>query len=41
MEGVIALLGFGAGAWEVAPFALGLPALFAVSFPLAARRPRV
>jgi ABC-2 type transport system permease protein len=41
MEGVNALLAFGAGAWEVAPFALGFAALFAVTFPLAARRLRV
>jgi len=37
-EGVNALLAFGASAWDVAPFALGFVALFAVSFPLAARR---
>jgi len=41
MEGVNALLAFGAGAWEVAPFALGFAALFAVSFSLAARRLQV
>jgi ABC-2 type transport system permease protein len=40
MEGVNALLAFGAGASEVAPFALGFAALFAISFPLAARRLR-
>jgi ABC-2 type transport system permease protein len=38
MEGVNALLAFGANAWDVAPFALGFLALFAASFPLAARR---
>ena len=41
MEGVNALLAFGAGAWDVAPFALGFLALFAATFPLAARRLRV
>jgi ABC-2 type transport system permease protein len=41
MEGVNALLAFGADAWDVAPFAAGFLALFAVSFPLAARRLRV
>ena len=41
MEGVNALLAFGADAWDVAPFALGFLALFAVTFPLAARRLRV
>jgi len=41
MEGVNALLAFGANAWDVAPFALGFLALFAVTFPLAARRLRV
>jgi ABC-2 type transport system permease protein len=41
MEGVNAMLAFGAGFWDVAPFALGFLALFAVSFPLAARRLRV
>jgi ABC-type Na+ efflux pump permease subunit len=38
MEGVNAMLAFGAGAWDVAPFALGFVALFAASFALAARR---
>ncbi|MCX6546037.1 MAG: ABC transporter permease [Acidobacteria bacterium] len=38
MEGVNSMLAFGAGAVDVAPFALGFLALFAVSFPLAARR---
>jgi ABC-2 type transport system permease protein len=38
MEGVNAMLAFGAGAWDVAPFALGFAALFAASFALAARR---
>jgi ABC-type Na+ efflux pump permease subunit len=38
MEGVNAMLAFGAGARDVAPFALGFVALFAVTFPLAARR---
>ena len=33
MEGVNAMLAFGAGAADVAPFALGFAALFAVSFP--------
>ncbi len=41
MEGVNALLAFGATAGDVAPFALGFVALFAVCFPLAARRLRV
>ena len=41
MEGVNAMLAFGAGAWDVAPFALGFVLLFAVSFPLAARRLQV
>jgi ABC-2 type transport system permease protein len=41
MEGVNAMLAFGAGAWEVAPFALGFAALFAVTFPVAARRLQV
>ena len=41
MEGVNAMLAFGAGAWDVAPFALGFAALFAVTFPVAARRLRV
>jgi ABC-2 type transport system permease protein len=41
MEGVNAMLAFGAGAREVAPFALGFAALFAVTFPVAARRLRV
>ena len=41
MEGVNAMLAFGAGATEVAPFAFGFLALFAVSFPLAARRLKV
>ncbi|MEI6666604.1 MAG: ABC transporter permease [Acidobacteriota bacterium] len=38
MEGVNAMLAFGAGSADVAPFAFGFLALFAVSFPLAARR---
>ena len=38
---VDALLAFGAAASDVAPFALGFVALFAVCFPLAARRLRV
>jgi len=38
MEGVNSMLAFGAGAADVAPFAVGFLALFAVSFPLAARR---
>jgi ABC-type multidrug transport system permease subunit len=38
MEGVNAMLAFGAGAADVAPFAFGFLVLFAVSFPLAARR---
>jgi ABC-type Na+ efflux pump permease subunit len=38
MEGVNAMLAFGAGPLEVAPYAAGFLALFAVSFPLAARR---
>jgi ABC-2 type transport system permease protein len=38
MEGVNAMLAFGAGAADVAPFAFGFLALFAVSFSLAARR---
>jgi ABC-2 type transport system permease protein len=38
MEGVNAMLAFGAGALDVAPFALGFAVLFAVSLPLAARR---
>jgi ABC-2 type transport system permease protein len=41
MEGVNAMLAFGAGWMDVAPFALGFVALFAISFPLAARRLRV
>ena len=41
MEGVNAMLAFGAGAWDVAPFALGFAALFAVSLSAAARRLRV
>ncbi|MCX6551396.1 MAG: ABC transporter permease [Acidobacteria bacterium] len=41
MEGVNAMLAFGAGARDVAPFAAGFLALFAVSLPLAARRLRV
>jgi ABC-2 type transport system permease protein len=41
MEGVNAMLAFGAGAWDVAPFALGFALLFAVSFPLASRRLQV
>jgi len=41
MEGVNAMLAFGAGAYDVAPFAFGFLALFAVTFPLAARRLRV
>jgi ABC-type polysaccharide/polyol phosphate export permease len=41
MEGVNAMLAFGAGFSDVAPFALGFLALFAVTFPLAARRLRV
>lgn len=40
MEGVNAMLAFGAGARDVAPFAAAFVALFAVSFPLAARRLR-
>jgi ABC-2 type transport system permease protein len=40
MEGVNAMLAFGAGPLEVAPYAAGFLALFAVSFPLAARRLR-
>lgn len=38
MEGVNSMLAFGAGAVDVAPFAFGFLALFAVSYPLAARR---
>jgi ABC-2 type transport system permease protein len=38
MEGVNAMLAFGAGIGEIWPFALGFAALFAVTFPLAARR---
>jgi ABC-type multidrug transport system permease subunit len=38
MEGVNAMLAFGAGAADVAPFAAGFLILFAVTFPLAARR---
>jgi len=38
MEGVNSMLAFGSGAADVAPFAFGFLALFAVSFPLAARR---
>ena len=38
MEGVNAMLAFGAGAADVAPFAFGFLVLFAVSFSLAARR---
>jgi ABC-type multidrug transport system permease subunit len=38
MEGVNSMLAFGAGATDIAPFAFGFLALFAVSFPLAARR---
>lgn len=38
MEGVNAMLAFGAGIDEIWPFALGFAALFAVTFPLAARR---
>jgi ABC-2 type transport system permease protein len=41
MEGVNAMLAFGAGFSDVAPFGLGFLALFAVTFPLAARRLRV
>jgi len=41
MEGVNAMLAFGASAWEVAPFALGFVALFGLSFVLAARRLQV
>ena len=41
MEGVNSMLAFGAGAADVAPFAFGFLALFAVSFPLAARRLQV
>jgi ABC-type Na+ efflux pump permease subunit len=41
MEGVNAMLAFGAGAWDVAPFALGFAALFAASFAVAARRLQV
>jgi ABC-2 type transport system permease protein len=38
MEGVNSMLAFGAGFWDVAPFGLAFLALFAVTFPLAARR---
>ncbi|MEW5983278.1 MAG: ABC transporter permease [Acidobacteriota bacterium] len=38
MEGVNAMLAFGAGLAEIWPFALGFAALFAVSYPVAARR---
>jgi ABC-type Na+ efflux pump permease subunit len=38
MEGVNALLAFGAGAGEVAPFALAFALMFAATFSLAARR---
>jgi ABC-type multidrug transport system permease subunit len=38
MQGVNAMLAFGAGAVDVAPYAFGFLALFAISFPLAARR---
>jgi ABC-2 type transport system permease protein len=41
MEGVNAMLAFGAGALEVAPFAAGFVLLFALSFPLAAHRLQV
>jgi ABC-type multidrug transport system permease subunit len=40
MEGVNAMLAFGAGPWEVAPYAAGFAAMFAVTLPLAARRLR-
>jgi ABC-2 type transport system permease protein len=38
MEGVNSMLAFGAGAVEVAPYAAAFVVVFAVSFPLAARR---
>ena len=41
MEGVNDMLAFGAGFTDVAPFALAFLVLFAISFPLAARRLRV
>ena len=41
MEGVNAMLAFGAGLGEIWPFAAGFVVLFAVSFPLAARRLQV
>ncbi|MCX6538789.1 MAG: ABC transporter permease [Acidobacteria bacterium] len=41
MEGVNSMLAFGAGATDVAPFAFGFLALFAISFPLAARRLKI
>lgn len=41
MEGINAMLAFGAGAVEVAPFAGGFLLIFALSFPLAARRLQV
>lgn len=41
MEGVNAMLAFGAGAAEVAPFAAAFVAVFLVAYPLAARRLRV
>ncbi len=41
MDGMNAMLAFGAGAMDVAPFAAGFLALFAISLSLAARRLRV
>ncbi len=41
MDGVNAMLAFGTGAVDVAPFAAGFLALFATSLPLAARHLRV
>jgi ABC-2 type transport system permease protein len=41
MEGINAMLAFGAGAVEVAPFAAGFLLIFALSFPLAAKRLQV
>jgi ABC-2 type transport system permease protein len=38
MDGVNSMLAFGAGALDVAPYAAAFLAVFAVSFPLAARR---
>jgi ABC-type multidrug transport system permease subunit len=38
MEGINAMLAFGAGAIEVAPFAAGFLLMFALSYPLAAKR---